>query len=110
MNGNNNTPQKLTVEIAWLGLLNYLGAILSSGWILYLIYRDTNVLYAALGLLIFGFILRFGASPLFALAASILYFHFDTGGLWLPLLSYLTAGLAFRNDLKAYRARQASNQ
>jgi hypothetical protein len=109
MNANNHTP-RLTLKISWLGILNYLGAILTAGWTLYLVYGSAGALYAALGLLIFGFILRFGASPLFAIAASILYFHFDAGGLWLPLLSYIAAGLAFRNDLQAYRARQAANQ
>ncbi|MBI1175115.1 MAG: hypothetical protein GC139_07590 [Sideroxydans sp.] len=108
MNTNNKTPQ-LTMRISWLGILNYLGAILSACWTLYLVYRTEGILYAALALLVFGFILRFGASPLFAIAASILYFHFDAGGLWLPLLAYLTAGLSFHNDLKLYRARQAGN-
>jgi len=106
----NDKPAQLTVKISWLGILNYLGAILTAGWAIYLVYRSTSVLYAVLALLIFGAILRFGASPLFALAASILYFHFDAGGLWLPLLSYIAAGLAFRNDLQVYRARQAANQ
>lgn len=110
MSTNNDTPPKLTVTVTWLGILNYLGAILTGGWTLYLIYRNSGALYAVLGLLILGAILRFGASPLFALAASILYFHFGVGGLWLPLLSYLAAGLAFRNDLHAYRARQGANQ
>ena len=110
MSDENKAPQQLTVKITWLGMLNYLGAILTSGWTIYLIYQDTSTLYAVLSLLVFGFILRFGASPLFALSASVLYFHFDAGGLWLPLLAYVTAGLAFRNDLQVYRARQAANQ
>jgi len=110
MSEENKAPQQLTIRITWLGILNYLGAILTACWTIYLIYRDAGVLYAVLSLLVLGFILRFGASPLFALAASVLYFHFDAGGLWLPLLAYVTAGLAFRNDLQAYRARQAANQ
>jgi hypothetical protein len=110
MNEKNKTPQQLTVRLTWLGILNYLGAILTACWTIYLVYRSTNVLYAVLIVLVFGFILRFGASPLFALAASVLFFHFDAGGLWLPLLAYVTAGLAFRNDLQAYRSRHAANQ
>jgi len=110
MSEDNKALQQLTIRISWLGILNYLGAILTAGWTIYLVYRDADTLYALLALLVLGAILRFGASPLFALAASILYFHFDVGGLWLPLLSYLAAGLAFRNDLQTYRARQAANQ
>lgn len=110
MSEENQAPPQLTVSLSWLGILNYLGAILTAGWTLYLIYRDTGVLYTVLSALVLGFVLRFGASPLFALAASVLYFHFGAGGLWLPLLAYITAGLAFRNDLQTYRARQAANQ
>ena len=110
MSEENEAPQQLTVRITWLGILNYLGAVLTAGWTIYLVYRDTGALYTLLSVLVFGFVLRFGASPLFALAASVLYFHFDAGGLWLPLLAYVTAGLAFRNDLQMYRARQAANQ
>ena len=110
MSTDNNTPQQLTVKVSWLGILNYLGALLTGGWTLYLVYLSSGVPYTLLGLLVLGFILRFGASPLFALAASILYFHFGAGGLWLPLLAYLAAGLAFRSDLQAYRSRQATNQ
>lgn len=104
----NNSPTQLTVRISWLGILNYLGALLAAGWTLYLLYGATGTLYALLALLVFGIILRFGASPLFALSASILYFHFDVAGLWLPAISYVAAGAAFYNDLRAYRARQAA--
>lgn len=102
-------PPQLTVSITWLGMLNYLGSILTAGWMLYLIYRNSGTIYTVLALLVSGVVLRFGASPLFAIAASVLYFHFDAGGLWLPLLAYLLAGLAFRNDLLNYRASQQAN-
>jgi hypothetical protein len=109
MNANTPPPQ-LTVRISWLGIVNYLGALLTTGWMLYLVYAGAGAVYAVLGLLLSGLALRFGASPLFAIAASVLYFHFGAGGLWLPLLSYVASGLAFHNDLQAYRARQAANQ
>jgi len=106
----NKTPPQLTVRISWLGILNYLGALLATGWMLYLMYGTAGTTYTVLALLIFGLILRFGASPLFVISASILYFHFDVAGLWLPVFSYIAAGAAFYNDLRLYRARQASNQ
>ncbi len=104
-----NTSPQLTIRVSWLGILNYLGALLTTVWAAYLIYGTQGTGYAALSLLVFAAILRFGASPLFALSASILYFHFDAAGLWLPLFSYALAGMAFHNDLRLYRARQASN-
>lgn len=104
----NNTPTQLSVRISWLGMLNYLGALLATGWTLYLMYRTAGAPYTLLALLIFGVILRFGASPLFALTASILYFHFDVIGLWLPLFAYAVAAAAFLNDLRRYRAGLSS--
>src|SRR5512135_1134918 len=106
----NTPPQKLTVRISWLGILNYLGAILATGWMLYLLYNQAGVGYTVLALLVCGFVLRFGASPLLIISASVLYFHFDAAGFWLPLLAWLAAGAAFMNDLRAYRMRQASGQ
>ncbi len=106
----NTPPQKLTVRISWLGILNYLGAILATGWMLYFLYNQAGVGYTVLALLVCGFVLRFGASPLLIISASVLYFHFDAAGFWLPLLAWLAAGAAFMNDLRAYRMRQASGQ
>ena len=105
---NDSTPQ-LTIRISWFGMLNYLGALITTGWVLYLLYGAAGVMYTLLALLIFGLILRFGASPLFAISASILFFHFDVAGLWLPLLAYAIAGIAFYKDLQKYRARQTNN-
>jgi hypothetical protein len=104
----NTPPTKLTVRISWLGMMNYLGALLTTGWVLYLMYGTAGTLYTLLALLVFGVILRFGASPLFALSASILYFHFDAFGLWLPLLAFVVATASFLNDLRRYRAGQQS--
>ncbi len=100
----NNTPTQLTIRISWLGILKYLGAILTALWVLYLLYGAAGALYTVLALFVFGFILRFGASPLFAIAASILYFHFSAAGIWLPIMAYAAAGTAFYSDLQRYRA------
>jgi len=105
----NTPPAQLTIRITWLGIVNYLGALLTTGWLLYLIYATSGTTYAALALLICGVALRFGASLLLVVAAGILYFHFDVAGLWLPLLCWFAAGLAFMNDLHAYRMSQSSN-
>ncbi len=106
----NQPPAKLTLRISWLGILNYLGAVLATGWMLYLLYNQAGIAYTVLALLVCGVILRFGASPLLIISASVLYFHFDAAGFWLPLLAWLAAGAAFLNDLHAYRMRQASSQ
>lgn len=106
----NQPPAKLTVRVTWLGILNYLGAILATGWMLYLLYSQAGIAYTALALLVCGLVLRFGASPLLVISASVLYFHFDAAGFWLPLLAWLAAGAAFMNDLRAYRLRQSAGQ
>ncbi len=106
----NQAPAKLTVRITWLGALNYLGAILSTGWMLYLLYNQAGIGYTALAMLVCGLILRFGASPLLVISSGVLYFHFDAAGFWLPLLAWLAAGAAFLNDLRTYRMQQSSGQ
>ncbi len=106
----NTPPSQLMIRISWFGILNYLGALLTAGWLIYLIYGTAGAAYALLALLLFGAVLRFGASPAFALSASIVYFHFAVAGIWLPLLSYVMAAVSFNNDVRAYRARQAAGQ
>lgn len=103
-------PNQLTIRISWLGIVNYLGALLTTCWTLYLLYGSAGIVYTLLALLVSGFILRFGASPLLVISAGILYFHFHAAGLWLPLVCWLAAGAAFLNDLHDYRMRQSSGQ
>lgn len=106
----NTPPTQLTIRISWLGIVNYLGALLTAGWMLYLIYASSAAVYAVLALLVAGFVLRFGASALLVIAAGILYFHFHAAGFWLPVLCWLAAGAAFLNDLHAYRLRQSGQE
>lgn len=106
----NTPPAQLTIRISWLGILNYLGALLTTGWMLYLMYGATNIAYTLLALLVCAAILRFGASPLLIVSAGILYFHFHAAGVWLLLICGLAAGAAFLSDLHAYRVRQSSSQ
>ncbi len=105
----NKPPAQLTIRISWLGILNYLGALLTTGWMIYLFYVQAGIGYALLALLICAVALRFGASLLLVVAAGVLYFHFDAAGLWLPALCGLAAGAAFLNDLHAYRLRQSTS-
>ncbi len=106
----NTPPPRLTIRISWLGVLNYLGAALATGWMLYLLYRQAGVAYTMLALLLCGVVLRFGASPLLVISSCVVYFHFGAAGLWLPLIAALAATAAFLNDLHAYRMRQSSGQ
>lgn len=102
---NTTPPAQLTIRITWLGIINYLGAILATGWMLYLLYVEKGYPYALLALLLCAVVLRFGASPLLVIAAGVLYFHFDAAGIWLPLLALLAAGAAFVKDLQTFRDR-----
>ena len=105
------TPaNQLNIRISWLAIVNYLGALLTTGWMLYLLDGSAGLVYALLALLVSGFILRFGASPLLVIAAGILYFHCQAAGLWLPALCWLAAGAAFLNALHDYRMRQSPGQ
>ena len=65
----NTPPSQLTIRISWLGIANYLGAVLTTGWMLYLLYAQAGATYAVLALLICVVILRFGASPLLVIAS-----------------------------------------
>lgn len=103
-------PTQLTIRISWLGIVNYLGAVLAAGWMLYLMYGSAGPVYTLLALLVSGLVLRFGASPLLIISAGILYFHFHAAGIWLPAVCGLAAGAAFLNDLHDYRLRQSSGQ
>lgn len=108
---NMNPPAtQLTIRISWLGIVNYLGAVLTTGWMLYLLYSSAGIVYALLALLASGVVLRFGASPLLVISAGILYFHFHAAGIWLPALCWLAAGAAFLNDLHDYRLRQSPDR
>jgi hypothetical protein len=103
-------PQ-LTIRVTWLGLVNYLGAVLASGWMLYLLYASAGLLYTLLALLVGGGIFfGLGPSALLVISAGVLYFHFHAAGIWLPLICWLAAGAAFMNDLREYRMRQSSGQ
>lgn len=105
----NTPPAKLTIRITWLGILNYLGALLTTGWMLYLLYTQNGYPHALLALLLSGVVLRFGASPLLVIASGVLYFHFDAAGVWLPLAALLAAGAAFVKDLQSFRDRQKND-
>ena len=85
---NTTPPAQLTIRITWLGIINYLGAILATGWMLYLLYVDNGLLYVLLALLLCAVVvLRIGASPILVIAAGVLHFHFAAAGIWLPLLA-----------------------
>lgn len=103
------TPaNQLTIRMSWLGIINYLGALLTTGWMLYLLYGSAGLVYTLLALLVSGFVLRFGASPLLIISAGILYFHFDAAGIWLPAVCWLAAGAAFMKDLRDYKKQHPS--
>ena len=53
-----------------------------SFWLLYRVFADRGFLLAFVAFLALSFVYKFGVSPMFAVAASVLYFYFKAVGLW----------------------------
>ena len=93
-----------TQKFWWVAAINFLGAALSTTWVLYLVYDAAGFWRSVLAAIPLGLILRFaGSAPLFAVAASLLCFHYSVVGLWLPLLSYCSGGIGLFLHLRTNR-------
>jgi hypothetical protein len=87
-------------RVSWARTLTLIGAVICPFWLVYRAFSAHGV-FAALGALIMlGIVYQFGASPLFAVAASILCFHVKIVGLWLPVTSYVIGAILFYADMK----------
>ena len=84
-----------------------MGACCYSGWRdrLFLLadlprIRARGFVWAFIAFVGLSFIYKFGASPMFAVAASVLSFYFNAVGVWLPVTSYVVAAPLLYVDLK----------
>ena len=84
---------------AWMRPVAGLGATVTSFWLIYLVYSASAAGPAAGMFMLMSFVYWFGPSPMFAVAASILCFHFEAVGLWLPVVSYVMAAVLLYVDL-----------
>lgn len=90
-------------KLWWLAGLNALGAIVSVVWLLYLVFEAAGFWRMILAESLLGFFIWPGPALLFAVGASLLCFHYSVVGLWLPVLSYCSAGIALIFDFRLVR-------
>ncbi len=90
-------------------LLTMLGALGCSYWVIYREFAAHGFILALLSFFGFGVICKFGLSPLFAVAASILYFHYAVVGVWLPVISYVFGAMLLYVDWKHDNLRRRTD-
>ena len=71
-----------------------------------LVFNAAGFWRALLTAVLLSFLLWPGPAALFAVSASVLCFHYGVVGIWLPIASYLTAGIALVFDWNLSRAMQ----
>jgi len=82
-----------------------IGAFLSAFMMIFLVYQAEGILVALLFLPLLALVYIPGPAPTFAIVASILYFHFNILGLWLPVISYAFAVVSF--SIRPKRAKRS---
>ena len=82
------------------------GAVVCSFWVIYRVFAASGFLLAFFAFLGLSAVYKFGVSPMFAVAASILCFYFNAVGLWLPITAYIVAALLLYVDLKRDNLRR----
>jgi hypothetical protein len=87
-------------RVSWARVLTLIGAVVCSFWLVYRVFSAHGVLAAFLAFILLSIVYKFGASPMFAVAASILCFHFKVVGLWLPVTSYVIGAILLYADMK----------
>ena len=90
-------------KLWWLAATNSFGALVSTVWVLYLVFDAAGFWRMVLAAFLLSLLLKAGPALLFAVAASILCFHYSVVGLWLPILSYCSAGVALVLDFRLVR-------
>lgn len=98
--------QTLESRISWARVVTQIGGIVCSFWLIYRVFAARGFLLAFLAFVALGFVYKFGVSPMFAVAASVLCFYFKAVGLWLPVTSYVVAAILLYVDLKRDRLRR----
>jgi hypothetical protein len=91
--------EKLEIPVSLARFLTSIGASVCSFWLIYRVFAAHGFLLALLAFVGLGFLFKFGLSPMFAVAASFLCFHFNAVGSWLPITSYALAASTLYLDL-----------
>jgi hypothetical protein len=82
----------------WARPLTLAGTLFTAFWLVYLVFRAFGFVAAFGCFLGLSFVYNLGASPMFAVASSVLTFYFHAVGLWLPITSYVLAALLLYID------------
>jgi hypothetical protein len=93
------------LRFRWLGYLSSLGALITSFWLIYLAYEARGILAAIAAFALLS--LCYGAGPalMFAAASSFICFYYHAVGLWLPIASYVAAGVMLFVAIRLRRSR-----
>ena len=104
---NSATVQRDLLAVATLGkrvasvrLLTAVGGPVTSFWLLYVAYRTSGFLSAFGWFIGLSIAYKFGASPMWALAATILAFKYGAVGVWLPVAAYVAAAVLLYVDAR----------
>lgn len=93
----------------WLAAANKIGAVVATAWTVVLAFEAAGLWRALLTTVLLSLLLKLGPAALFAVSASVLCFHYEVVGIWLPVASYLTAGIALIFDWNLSRATQGAD-
>ena len=98
-------PDLLALErrIAWLRPVVLLAAIISSFWLVYAALVHRGLFVAVLAFVGLSIVYMFGPAPMFAVAASVLFFYLGVVGIWLSLSSYALAIFSLIVDVRRDR-------
>jgi hypothetical protein len=92
--------QGLENRVSWARVLTLIGAVVCPFWLVYRVFSAHGVVAAFLAFILLSIVYKFGASLMFAVAASILCFYFKVVGLWLPFTSYVIGAILLYVDMK----------
>ena len=92
--------QMLESRISWARTVTLIGGAVCSFWVIYRVFAARGFFLALLAFAALSLVYKFGVSPMFAVAASVLCFYFSAVGVWLPVMSYILAAILLYVDLK----------
>lgn len=100
----------VTMWTMWARTVTLVGAAAFAVWLIFLTYSSSGVI-AAFGWFVgLSVVYRFGASPMLAVAASVLSYRWHVVGSWLPITSYLLGALLLYVDTQIFDLKQRMNQ
>jgi hypothetical protein len=75
--------------IPTLFMINSLGALVTAIWVIIATYQARGFFLSVVIFFMLSYCFKFGASPLFMVASSILCFYMHLIGAWLPVTAYV---------------------